>query len=271
MRNKLEIDACFLQSNRECWYLIYASLDEKPQQVVATFYEVAGADCNHDPEIFMQYLDRTYRDKDQGARAASSLRTLRQRETQTFAAFLPKFEQTLADAQGGLWPDTAKITFLEGAISSRLARGLVAADLPSTYPAWVQKVETMAARLERLDRYHPAEDSARSNSRRNKEGRESLDRDGDTRMAEVRKAKKERKKMETSSDSNASEEDIRDRRECYRCGKKGHLQARCPKKKKKTLPTEKMIARAKKAPSTESTTDSQEGPSEEEEEDQGKE
>ena len=56
----------------------------------------------------------------------------------------------------------------------------------------------------------------------------------------------------------------------YCCGKKGHLQARCPKKKKKTLPTEKIISRARKTPSRESATDSQEGPSEEEE-DQGKE
>ncbi|KAK2735575.1 pol-like protein [Colletotrichum kahawae] len=41
------------------------------------------------------------------------------------ASFLPRFKRILAKASGANWADKAKIAFLEGALSTRLKRGLM--------------------------------------------------------------------------------------------------------------------------------------------------
>ncbi|XP_044717381.1 transposon Tf2-3 polyprotein [Hirsutella rhossiliensis] len=137
MRDKLDLDAHYYSGNRELWYLINSCLDERPQQVVATFYAAGGPGGSYDPQEFMRYLDRTYQDSNIQSRAAATLRTMRQREDQPLASFLPRFEQALAEAGGADWPDSAKIVFLENAINARLQESLVTAVLPDDYQGWL--------------------------------------------------------------------------------------------------------------------------------------
>jgi hypothetical protein len=261
MREKLLMDAGFFGSNRELWYLINSCLDEKTQLAVATFFESAGSDCDYEPSSFIQYLDRTYKDKDLEARASSALRSLKQKETQTFASFLPKFETTLIDAQGALWPDSAKITYLEGALNTRLSRSLATVELPRIYTDWINKVSALSAKIERVDRLHPIEEARHSPTRT---AQVPKDKDEDTLMGGVNKVRKEKKKV-ASSESEASDQEARDTRQCYRCGREGHLFAKCPKRhKKKTKPTTEKVARMKKAPNVDITTESVTSSSEEE-------
>ena len=77
MRDKITLDASFFPNNRDLWYLINSCLEEKVQQVVATFYVHGGHNSRYDPEDFMKYLDRTYQDPNIQSRAAMSLRSLR--------------------------------------------------------------------------------------------------------------------------------------------------------------------------------------------------
>lgn len=150
MRDKIALDRRFYASNNELWYLINSCLDTQPQQVVATYYQTAGPRVNWNPDEFMAYLDRSYADYNEQARAAGALRTLRQRDDQPLAQFLPRFEKTIAQAGGGHWPDDARITFLEGALNPALRSSLVSATLPQDYTGWVNQVQLIAGRLEGL-------------------------------------------------------------------------------------------------------------------------
>lgn len=217
MRDKLELDAHYYNGNRDLWYLINSCLEEKPQQVVATFYAAGGPGGNFDPHEFMRYLDRTYKDSNIQSRAATSLRTLRQHEDQSLATFLPRFEQALAEAGGGDWPDSAKIVFLENALSSQLQRCLVTAHLPTVYQEWLSRVQEIAGKLEKLE---PRGGSAPKEEKARSEGHQhgqhlSQDQDGDTKMAGVNK---------TAEKPGVPQQ----QRRCYRCGRTGHFVASCP-------------------------------------------
>jgi hypothetical protein len=214
MRDKIELDGSYYNGNRDLWYLINSCLEEKPQQVVATFYAAGGPGASYDPYEFMRYLDRTYQDSNIQSRAATSLRTLRQREEQSLASFLPRFEQALAEAGGADWPDSAKIVFLENGLNSRLQRSLITALLPTDYQGWLARVQEIAGKLERIElREGPAPREKASRGEPNT--RPKKDHEGDTKMADVGKVYKEPERP-------------RHEQCCYRCGRKGHLVARCP-------------------------------------------
>lgn len=48
--------------------------------MVAAFYAAGGIDGRYVPEAFLSYLDRIYKDRNEQARAAAALRSLRQRD-----------------------------------------------------------------------------------------------------------------------------------------------------------------------------------------------
>ncbi|KAF6783740.1 pol-like protein [Colletotrichum sojae] len=139
MRDKLTIDSYFLPTNEERWYYINSRLDTDPQQVVATFYAAGGDDGTKNPDYFLKYLDRTYREAKPEAQAIAQLKTLRQRDNERLATFLPRFERTLADAGGYAWPDAVKITMLEGALNRELTDLLITVDLPEDYGHWISR------------------------------------------------------------------------------------------------------------------------------------
>lgn len=74
MKNKIEIDGRFYDSNKELWYLNNSCLGETPRLVVATYYAAGGPGGLYDPAEFLRYLDRTYLDSDFQAAAAATLK-----------------------------------------------------------------------------------------------------------------------------------------------------------------------------------------------------
>ncbi|KAL6359922.1 hypothetical protein LRP88_07350 [Fusarium phalaenopsidis] len=111
MRDKLLLDAEFYPTSQERFYLINSCLSQKAQSLVAAFYRAGGTGGRRDPEDFMEYLDRSNEDRNIQARATSSLLERRQKANESFATFLPKFEQHIAEAGGTTWEDKVKITF----------------------------------------------------------------------------------------------------------------------------------------------------------------
>lgn len=222
MRDKIALDAHFFSSDYEIWYLIYSCLDSQPQQVVATFYQAGGPGGRREPAAFLQYLDRTYADQNEQARAAATLRELRQRDDQPLTQFLPRFEKTIAQAGGELWPDSAKITFLEGALNQQLRRSLVSVALPSSYTEWLARVQEVAGRLEGLA---PSSRRPRDSRVPKAEPLARRDIDGDTRMTGVNKLGP---KPRSSGPPLAQKP--RDTRRCYDCGKVGHIARSCPER-----------------------------------------
>ena len=68
----------------------------------------------------MEYLDQSYKDANYTNCTTEELQKLKQKEGQYFAAFLPSFKQTLADAREGAWLDLAKLAFLKGTLNMQL-------------------------------------------------------------------------------------------------------------------------------------------------------
>ncbi|SPO07797.1 uncharacterized protein DNG_10492 [Cephalotrichum gorgonifer] len=217
MRDKLSLDAHLYPTVREQWYLIGSCLDAAPRKVTETFYEAGGYDGDYNPAKFMEYLDSVYHDPNVAVRAAAALRTLRQREDQSFAYFLPQFEQTLAQAGGGAWADSAKITFLEGALNTQLRRQLVSVQMPLEYKAWSLRAQEVSSRLEGLtknQRYRAEQSERRPRAR---------DDEGDVPMSGMNKLGEGRSRDNADTKRRLKSET----RRCYNCQEVGHLAARC--------------------------------------------
>ncbi|KAK2729295.1 pol-like protein [Colletotrichum kahawae] len=52
----------FIGNDEDIWYYINSCLNHRPQQVVATFYVAGGPGGLYNPQEFLSYLDRTYKD-----------------------------------------------------------------------------------------------------------------------------------------------------------------------------------------------------------------
>ena len=120
IKDKLEVDGELIGSWKAQWYGINQCLGDKPRRVVATFYAAGGPEGDYNPDDFLKYLELSYSDPNHASKAATRLRSIKQGERQSFAAFLPTFEQTLAEAGGSHWADAAKLTLLDSAIHDSL-------------------------------------------------------------------------------------------------------------------------------------------------------
>jgi hypothetical protein len=227
IEDKLDVDKDQVGSWKAQWYGINQCLGEKPKRVVATFYAAGGPLGQYNPEEFLKYLELSYGDPNQASKAAARLRTIKQGERQSFAAFLPTFEQTLAEAGGSDWADAAKLTLLDSAINDNLRRALVSVDLPEDYSSWIQQVIRVSYRLEAIStgpskwaRYQntgsPSKDTQQDN-------------DGDVQMSGVMAMTTESRKSQRARW--VPEEEIQKRRQerrCFRCGASAHMVSGCP-------------------------------------------
>ncbi|KAF5521138.1 hypothetical protein CGCA056_v007602 [Colletotrichum aenigma] len=256
MRDKIELDARYISSNADIWYFINSCLDSGPQQVVATFYAAGGPGGQKDSVEFLKYLDRTYKDLNIDLQAATTLRTLRQRDDQSLSSFLPWFERTLAEAGGADWADKAKIAFLEGALSTRLKRGLIYIELPKDdYHRWLLKVQDFAIKLESLPQQ--AHKGTPPYSKAPQPGQQ--DADGDMAMSGVSRAKgKERARPRRQRSSSSSSEDLqqpkKDSRCCYNCNQISHIAIWCPRRKPLSPTKAKKVKKVKKDPKPEGSS-----------------
>ncbi|KAF6828276.1 pol-like protein [Colletotrichum musicola] len=208
-------------------YYINSHLDVDPQQVVATFYAAGGPKGKRESSEFMRYLDRTYKDPSTTSRAAAKLRTIRQRDDQSLASFLPRFKKILSKARGADWADQAKITLLKRALSTQLHRALVTIDLPvDNYHGWLMRVQDIATRLERLpaitrrgSSYHPRA----THASRYRDEDSDVVMTGVSRTKDKKGAPKPQHRRSYSSSSERSVRPQKDSRRCYNYNEIGHI------------------------------------------------
>lgn len=135
MKNKLCVDGKGIGDGTDQFAYIYARLGEVPQQKTIAYVEAGGKGGNSDPEQYLRYLEECYGDPREQARALDKLRrSFRQKDNESFATRIPRFEKELADSGGATWPEEVRISYLEGALGQELRLATVyAAPTRNTY------------------------------------------------------------------------------------------------------------------------------------------
>ncbi len=230
MKNKLRVDGCVIGSRADQFAYIYARLGGAPQQMTIAYVEAGGRGGDSNPDQYLQYLEECYGDPNAKTRALDNLRSLRQRENESFAALLPRFEKELADSGGAEWPEEVKISYLEGALNHKLRLATVYAEpTRSTYVEWVHSLQRLSSSLDCVERRNPTSKGVGNRKAR------SSDSDGDTKMGGVNRT------SQTPQKGRNENSRPRNERRCYRCGRTGHVIANCPAKV--VFPTEEKKSR----------------------------
>lgn len=114
--------------------------------------ERGGRDATHNADEYLAYLNDCYGDPNAQARAVDRLRTMRQKTTDSFTTFLPRFEKELADSGGREWSDAVRINYLEGALNMRMQDRLVSClTLLDNYPAYVRMLQTLGSKIDSFE------------------------------------------------------------------------------------------------------------------------
>ena len=79
----------------------------------------------YDTNSLLNYLKEYYTDPNASQRALEHLRRIRQGENKPFAAFLPWFERELMESNGAVWPDYFKVSYLKGALNTKIINCLI--------------------------------------------------------------------------------------------------------------------------------------------------
>jgi hypothetical protein len=98
---------------------------------------------------FLKYMKRAYGDPNQKERANNKLSSMRQGKDSA-AAFLPKYERTLAEAGGAEWSDDVKVNTLKRMLNKEILEVLVVIDLPQGYTEFIRIILRTDARLKAL-------------------------------------------------------------------------------------------------------------------------
>src|SRR5579871_6442637 len=159
MISKLDIDGPAIGGTREQFAYIESRLGGTAAKTVLAFVRTARANGTNTPDNFLVYMENIYGDPNSAERANNRLNSMTQ-GNEAFATFLPKFEQTLAEAGGSEWADQIKINNLKRVISQELRTSLVYIPKhPEDYDDFVRTLQTLASRLAAL--------KPRANSRKN--------------------------------------------------------------------------------------------------------
>jgi hypothetical protein len=166
--NKLHTDGPAIGSPRDQWNYIYAALGPKAKNTVLAFAKLGGSNAQYDYNEFLSYLETNYSDPNSDRRALDKLRTIKQKDNESFALFLPRFERELADSGGVLWPDQIKINYLEGALNKELSASLISTEIPADYNGYKIQCLKIGSKLDGFKYRYGNRHSSNSTTRREK-------------------------------------------------------------------------------------------------------
>jgi hypothetical protein len=250
MQSKLRVDGPAIGSPFDQFAYIYARLDQTPQGMAAAFFEKGAREDCYTPDQFMEYLVTCYGDPNSQQRAMSRLETMRQKDKESFAAFLPKFEKELSDSGGATWDNLVRINSLKRAINPTLRAHLVGQlNLPTTYSEYVNALQNLGANLDehrlyggRNQHQNPPQpqQSNHGESKHAAAGAPSPD-PMDWEGTKLNAAGSDRRAKWASAEELQRR---KDERACLRCGSDGHFIGQC-KLKPAIPPTKASRTRAR--------------------------
>jgi hypothetical protein len=97
----------------------------------------------------LEHMNTSYGDPNKKERALQDLHNLEQKDRESFATFLPKFETLLANAGGAEYSNAQRIAYLKQSLNQELREKLVGLSslLPSEYSAFVSYLQTVSSEL----------------------------------------------------------------------------------------------------------------------------
>ena len=143
MQAKLQIDGAAIGDGTAQLYYVYSSLRTSVQGLVLPFMQKAEEKDQWDPFALLQYLEQLYNDPNKAKKAGQRLQELQQGST-SLSTYLPRFQQTLFEAEADDWPDNAKITTLVGGLNKDTKQRLNGQlTLPTEYNDFVRMLLTL--------------------------------------------------------------------------------------------------------------------------------
>ncbi|RKF66763.1 putative eka-like protein [Golovinomyces cichoracearum] len=103
----IEIDRDILGSDRAIWYDINFSLPSAAKCKVAVFNS-SGAKYGWDYKKFIEHLKGAFGNRQEKEDKQELLATIKQKDTQRFSDFFPKFDEVLSGAGGEHWTEDSK-------------------------------------------------------------------------------------------------------------------------------------------------------------------
>lgn len=167
MENKLHEDADALGSSMSQFKYVYSRLSGRAKEDVTTFVEIETKRPEANPASLLNRLDLLYGDRDREKKAIQALHTLKQGENESFAAFYPRFEREIANANAEAWPDASKISYLRNALNDKLKMMLVPVNRAeiNSYVGFATKCDELSNSMELLGQWRKPSSRNRSQPR----------------------------------------------------------------------------------------------------------
>jgi hypothetical protein len=149
MESKLETDGPAIGTDRDQFSYIFARLGDTPQAMASAYYHLHKERGTTAPLAFLDYLSSIYSDPNLAQKALGRLSGMEQGSRESFAAFLPKFEKELADANGAAWSSEIKINYLKRTLNEQMRRELKGQlHMPKEYDRYVCALHDLGANLD---------------------------------------------------------------------------------------------------------------------------
>jgi hypothetical protein len=251
--SKLRVDGPSIGSDYDQFLYLFHRLQGDALKTVRAYVEEKTYDGTGDGSAFLAYLGTIYNDPNKKSRALRTLASLRQKENEAFANFLPRFETALANAGGQEFSEAQRVTYLHLALNFEMQQHLVSfcPSLEEGYGMLVSHLHSVGSKLASLRNYKNdhrrvvtdsryAEPShARtvpSSSRNTRPEAEAMDWEP-TRVLKINNTQPEQEGRRAKW---VSQETIAYRKQkslCLRCGRPGHIIRNC-----KFLPAQRPFA-----------------------------
>ncbi|KAJ5880163.1 retrotransposon gag protein [Penicillium subrubescens] len=227
IENKLSVDGEAIGSPQDQFIYVFSRLEKLAWKNTGTFVKLRRN--TGEPQALLDFLESIYGDPNIKARAARRLHQIRQPEDMSFSRFLPRLEKEFADADALEWHDEAKRQILLSALNKTMTNALMNRGIPATSSGLISRLHEISSDIDALNI------NREERTRRPRSTRQNSDEMDWAPTVSVNRAEPHTKhrRPESGTPKQAqwvSQDEIDQRRaegKCLRCGRSGHLIARC--------------------------------------------
>ena len=223
--HKLSKDGPAIGDGFDQFMFIYATLDGEAVKMVSTTAKILSDSITGDGLRFLTYLNTVFGDPNKKARAQQQLYNLKQKERESFAAFLPRFEIILATAGWSSYADDQKISLLKNALSKEIRAALIGRPLPENCSEFISLTLTISSEIAALNQQFPVPITNSLKPRQHYSGSNNME------WEPVKSLVSGTQRQGLSKHASwVKKETLAFQKKkglCVRCGNKGHISSNC--------------------------------------------